>query len=81
MSAVCAATDIDGEAAAVVRHIAANAPTSVARIKQLVRGAERAGLEDHIALEGRSQLEALRSDEFSARLQTFLEKRGSKASE
>lgn len=64
--------DIDSAVTALVTRIAGNARSSVATIKELVRGAERIAIDQHLEHEGNAQLVALRSEEFSTRLAAFV---------
>lgn len=72
VSAVYPAERIEAEAAALAGRLADAARTSVRRIKALARGDELQALERHLEQEGRAQLEALTSDEFRQRLQSFV---------
>lgn len=76
VTAVYGARDIEAEKLAVAQRIARNARTSLSHIKALARGSEREALDRHLELEGKAQVQALRSEEFRERMQTFL--RGSK---
>lgn len=63
---------IDSVVAALVTGIAENARSSVAMIKELVRHDEGIAIDQHLEREGKAQLAALRSEEFSARLAAFV---------
>jgi 2-(1,2-epoxy-1,2-dihydrophenyl)acetyl-CoA isomerase len=56
---------------ALVKAITAGAPSSVRTIKRLVRAHELGALEQALASEGASQIQALQSPEFHHRLEAF----------
>jgi 2-(1,2-epoxy-1,2-dihydrophenyl)acetyl-CoA isomerase len=57
---------------AIVKAIAAAAPSSVRTIKRLVRGDELGGLEQALSAEGAAQIQALQGPEFQRRLEGFV---------
>ncbi len=63
---------VEAEAITLAEGLAAQPRSSLTRIKQLVRRADRELLEVHLQLEARAQLEALKSQEFVTRLKAFV---------
>ena len=65
-------TELDAAVAALAKGITAAAPASVRTIKRLIRAPEVGALEQALASEGASQIQALQSSEFQRRLEAFL---------
>jgi 2-(1,2-epoxy-1,2-dihydrophenyl)acetyl-CoA isomerase len=63
---------LDAAVHALVGRIAESARSSGERIKAWLRADDREALERRLKLEGRAQLDALRSEEFQARLRAFV---------
>ena len=66
---------LEAETLAYARHIAQLAPQSVRAFKQLIAGAEDAGLEHQLAREREHFLACARTADFRARVTAFLRKR------
>ena len=64
--------ELDAAVAAAAKAIAAAAPTSVRAVKRLVRADELGALEQALASEGATQIQALQSSEFQRRLEAFV---------
>jgi enoyl-CoA hydratase/carnithine racemase len=64
--------ELDGAVAALTKGITAAAPSSVRTIKRLIRAQELGALEQALASEGASQIQALQSPEFHRRLEAFV---------
>jgi 2-(1,2-epoxy-1,2-dihydrophenyl)acetyl-CoA isomerase len=63
--------EFDAAVTAVAKAITAAAPASVRTIKRLIRAQELGALEQALASEGASQIQALQSPEFHRRLEAF----------
>lgn len=72
VSTVTSEDRLESVAVALVKRIAKQSRRSVAQIKELMNAEHRPALESRLELEGKAQLEALRSPEFGARLDAFL---------
>lgn len=66
--------DVEPAITALTGRLAAQSRGSLERIKALARHDDRLALEAQLELEGNAQLDALRSQDFRARLQEFLAK-------
>jgi 2-(1,2-epoxy-1,2-dihydrophenyl)acetyl-CoA isomerase len=63
--------ELDAAVAALTKGIIAAAPASVRTVKRLIRAQELGALEQALASEGASQIQALQSPEFHRRLEAF----------
>ncbi len=70
---------LEEEVGRIVGGLVAAAPASLRTIKRLVRAAELGALEQAMAAEGASQVQALQGSEFRRRLEAFAARTGARA--